>query len=88
MLDSKIMKAKKYIILLFSAFFLLPGCDKDFEEINRNPYSLTKLDPPLLFANAVRQTNPGSWEVEQTIVQQFVNAFNLNYMVNMTQMSV
>jgi hypothetical protein len=77
MLDSKIMKAKKYLILLFSAFFLLPGCDNDFEEINKNPYSLTKLDPPLLFANAVRQTNPGSWEVEQTIVQQFMNAYNL-----------
>lgn len=77
MLDFKIMKSKKYIFLLCAAFVFLGGCDKDFEEINTNPYSISKLDPPLLFANGVRQTHPGHWEGEATIVQQFVNAYNL-----------
>lgn len=71
------MKSKKYIILLCAAFLFAGGCDNDFEEINTNPYAITKLDPPLLFANAVRQTHPGHWEGEATIVQQFMNAFNL-----------
>lgn len=71
------MKSKKYLILLCTVLFVFVGCDKDFEEINSNPYAISKLDPPLLFANAVRQTHPGIWEGEQTIVQQFVNAYNL-----------
>ncbi|NJM24577.1 MAG: SusD/RagB family nutrient-binding outer membrane lipoprotein, partial [Bacteroidia bacterium] len=71
------MKSNKYILLLCTALFLLGGCDKDFEAVNTNPYAIEELDPALLFANAVRQTHPGHWEGEQTIVQQFVNAYNL-----------
>lgn len=71
------MKSRKYLTLLLATFFTLGGCDTDFEEINTNPYAINKLDPALLFANAQRQSHPGNWEVEQTIVQQFVNAYNL-----------
>jgi hypothetical protein len=71
------MKSKKYLTLLCSIFLVLGGCDKDFEEVNTNPYAIGSLDPALLFANAQRQSHPGNWEVEQTIVQQFVNAYNL-----------
>ena len=72
------MKARIYsILLLTAAFLVMAGCDQDFEEINTNPYAISRLDPPLLFANAVRQTHPGHWEGEATIVQQFVNAYNL-----------
>lgn len=71
------MKSITYSILFCTAFVLIAGCDSDFEAINTNPYGISKLDPPLLFANAVRQTHPGHWEGEATIVQQFVNAYNL-----------
>ncbi|MEO7992288.1 MAG: SusD/RagB family nutrient-binding outer membrane lipoprotein [Chryseolinea sp.] len=71
------MKSKKYFVALCSVCLLFVGCDKDFVEINSNPYVIGKLNPGNLFANAVRQTDPGSWEVEQTITQQFVNAYNL-----------
>lgn len=65
------------LIIFLAAIFVLPSCDKGFEEVNRNPYALTDIDPALLFANAVRATYTGSWEGEQTIVQQFMNAYNL-----------
>jgi hypothetical protein len=69
---------RNYIIILLSASFLvLGGCDNGFEELNTNPYGITKMTPGLLFANAVRVTHPGTWEGEQTIVQQFLNAYDL-----------
>jgi len=71
------MKAKIYFLFLGAMLLVLGGCDQGFEDINSSPYVVSKLDPPLLFANAVRQTDPGSWEVEATIVQQFMNAYNL-----------
>jgi hypothetical protein len=70
------MKLSKYIILAAVAVFL-GACDNGFEEMNTNPYGLTTIDPALLFANAVRTTHPGQWEGEQTIVQQFLNAYDL-----------
>jgi len=70
------MKRKIYFLFLSAIFVLLAGCDQGFEDINNSPLVISKLDPPLLFANAVRQTDFGSWEVESTIVQQFVNAYN------------
>ncbi len=51
------------------------GCDKDFVEINTNPYGITDIDPALLLAGSQR-THIGNWETEPTIVQQFVNPFN------------
>ncbi|THU40158.1 SusD/RagB family nutrient-binding outer membrane lipoprotein [Niastella caeni] len=54
----------------------LAGCDKNFESINTNPYAFTNINPAQLFTNAQRLTHAGFWEGEQTIVQQFVNAYN------------
>ncbi|MBT1690763.1 SusD/RagB family nutrient-binding outer membrane lipoprotein, partial [Dawidia soli] len=72
------MTMKKYLLLLIcSAVLVLGGCDHDFAEMNKNPYGITTINPALLFANAVRTTHPGSWEGEQTIVQQFLNAYDL-----------
>jgi len=70
------MKKLNRYILFPLAIFSLAGCDKDFKDINTNPYALTTINPALLFTNAQRTTHPGFWEGEQTIVQQFLNAYN------------
>lgn len=70
------MKKLNRLIILLPALCLLAACDKDFGNINKNPYSLTDINPALLLTNAQQLTSPGSWEGEQTIVQQFVNAYN------------
>ncbi|HSC37994.1 MAG TPA: SusD/RagB family nutrient-binding outer membrane lipoprotein, partial [Chitinophagaceae bacterium] len=46
------------------------------EKKNQNPYAITQIDPGLLFTGAERGMNIGSWDGEQTIVQQYVNAYN------------
>lgn len=71
------MKTIKNIILICCFFLTLTGCDEGFEELNTNPNAITNLDPALLFANAQRATFPGFWEGESTIVQHFVNAYDL-----------
>ncbi len=75
MLNSKAMKSFKQYILLLTTLLLLGSCDKDFIEINTNPYAVTEIDPALLFAGAQR-THLGNWTAEHTIVQQFVNPYN------------
>jgi hypothetical protein len=76
MLNSKIMK--KLLQLIFLGAFLLStgGCDKDFVEINTNPFAITSIDPNLLFAGSQR-ISLGGWESESTVIQQFVNPYNL-----------
>ena len=64
-------------LIFFSAFLLLiGGCDKDFVEINTNPFAITSIDPGLLFAGSQR-VELGGWNSEGTILQQFVVPFNL-----------
>lgn len=75
MLDSKIMKQIKPYILALAVTLLATACDKDFVEVNTNPYAVTSSDPALLFAGAQR-THLGNWGSEHTIVQQFVSPFN------------
>jgi hypothetical protein len=69
------MKKIKQIIYSFAFLFLIIGCDKDFVEINTDPFQINDLDLGLLFAGAQR-TYVGDWEAEHTIVQQFVNPYN------------
>ncbi len=64
----------KQLLLLGSVVFF-SACDKDFVEINTNPYAPTTINPALIFAGAQR-THLGGWETEHTIVQQFVNPYN------------
>ena len=68
------IKIFKRLILISSVFFFA-GCDKDFVEVNTNPYAITAIDPALLFAGAQR-THIGTWTAEHTIVQQFVVPYN------------
>jgi hypothetical protein len=62
-------------LLFISTVFVFAGCDKDFVEINTNPYAINSIDPALLFAGAQR-THIGTWTAEHTIVQQFVTPYN------------
>ena len=65
------IKIFKRLIFICTVFFFA-GCDKDFVEVNTNPYAITAVDPALLFAGAQR-THIGTWNAEHTIVQQFVS---------------
>ncbi len=70
------MKFISQCISILMLTLLAASCDKGFEQKNVNPYALTNINPALLFANAQRLTSPGFWEAEQTVVQQFLNAYN------------
>jgi len=63
-------------LLLIATVLGFASCDKGFVEKNQSPYSQTSIDPGILFSTAERNVSTGSWEVESTIVQQFVNAYN------------
>lgn len=71
------MKKIKQLILLSAILLLISGCDKDFVSINTNPYAITSIDPGLLFAGSQRVGLGNGWESESTVIQQFVNPFNL-----------
>lgn len=62
-------------LALISSVFILAGCDKDFVQINTNPYAVTSVDPALLFAGSQR-THLGTWVAEHQVVQQFVVPYN------------
>jgi hypothetical protein len=52
------------------------GCTDGFEDKNQDPYAIKKIDPGLLFTGAERGMNAGNWDGEQTIAQQYMNAYN------------
>ncbi|MEO6230274.1 MAG: SusD/RagB family nutrient-binding outer membrane lipoprotein [Ferruginibacter sp.] len=70
------MKKINRLIIPLVLIICIASCTKGFEEKNRNPYGITSIDPGLLFTGAERNMNVGSWDGEQTIVQQYVNAYN------------
>lgn len=69
------MRKKTRKLILISSIILLAGCDKDFVDVNTDPYAVNSVDPALLFAGAQR-THLGTWTGEHTIVQQFVAPYN------------
>ena len=48
------MKKIKQILYLCAFLILIAGCDKDFEEINTDPFQINDLDLGLVFAGAQR----------------------------------
>lgn len=62
-------------LILIGSLFFFAGCDKDFVEVNTNPFAITSVDPAILFAGAQR-THLGTWGAEHTIVQHFVVPYN------------
>ena len=71
------MKKIRQILFLGAVLLLIGGCDKDFVEVNTNPFAINDIDPALLLAGAERTSTGNGWESESTIVQQFVNPYNL-----------
>jgi len=70
------MKKISCLIIPLAAALCFVSCTKGFEAKNQNPYAITTIDPGLLFTGAERNMNIGSWDGEQTIVQQYINAYN------------
>ncbi|OFY68051.1 MAG: hypothetical protein A2Y71_01975 [Bacteroidetes bacterium RBG_13_42_15] len=68
------MKKIKQLILLSALLVFIGGCDKDFVEINTDPFAISEIDLGLVFAGT--DAGMGGWESEHTIVQHFVNPFN------------
>jgi hypothetical protein len=64
------------ILFAIAAVFSFASCDKGFVEKNQSPYNQTSIDPGILLSSAQRFVSTGSWEVEATIVQQFVNVID------------
>ena len=70
------MNRISHLKLLLALMICFASCTKGFEEKNTDPYAITTIDPGLLFTGAERNMNIGSWDGEQTIVQQYINAYN------------
>ena len=48
------MKKIKQLIFLSAFLVLIAGCDKDFVQINTNPYAINSIDLGLVFAGSQR----------------------------------
>src|ERR1041384_3186798 len=70
------MKKISCYIISLALMGCFVSCTKGFEEKNQNPYAITTIEPGLLFTGAERGMNIGNWDGEQTIVQQYINAYN------------
>jgi len=77
------MKKISCFIIPLALIICCVRCTKGFEKKNQDPYAITTIDPGLLFTGAERNmnssaagVNTGSWDGEQTIVQQYMNAYN------------
>lgn len=70
------MKKNIGFIISLAAGLCFVGCTDGFEENNQNPYAISRMEPGYLFTGAERAMNAGNWDGEQTIVQQYVNAYN------------
>ncbi|MEO5563581.1 MAG: hypothetical protein ABIR18_09100, partial [Chitinophagaceae bacterium] len=70
------MKKISRLIIPLALMICFLSCTKGFEKKNKDPYAITKVEPGLLFTGAERGMNAGNWDGEQTIVQQYLNAYN------------
>lgn len=68
-------KINRFLIILTSIVVTQSGCDKGFEELNRDPNAITAIDPGLLFTSSLRNIPNGGLENQHTVAFQFLNAF-------------
>ena len=68
---------KKIFLLPFVIAVLLStvSCDKDFEEINKNPILPTELDPVYLFSSAQQASPVPTYHYQGEIVQQVITPY-------------
>ena len=71
------MKRKNHLIAILSVgIVMLTGCDKGFEELNKNPQGITSIEPGFVFTNGLRGTPSGGIESDQTVAFQTLNAYS------------
>ncbi len=69
------MKKSIFILTLTGLFVSITGCDKNFEQINKNPVLATALDPGYLFSNAEFSTATSTLAYHIQLSQQVVTPF-------------
>ena len=67
------MKIKIYILITLFALFTITACDKDFEEMNKDPFNPTETSIPPVF-NAMVSTILKTWH-EQTAFEYELSGF-------------
>ena len=67
----RLTKCISFLLILI----VVSGCDKGFEEVNKNPILPTSLDPSYLFANAQLTSAIYTLQYQDEIVQQIVTPF-------------
>jgi len=67
------MKTKIYILITLFALFAITACDKDFEEMNKDPFNPTETSLPPVF-NSMTATLVKGWH-EQTAFEYELSAF-------------
>jgi hypothetical protein len=68
------MKKTLYPVI-FLSLMLSTACDKDFEEINKDPVLPTTIDPAYLFSNALVTSPVYTLQYQDAIVQQIITPF-------------
>lgn len=69
-------KIIRLFIFLLVVFITQSGCDKGFEDLNKDPNAILDLEPGYLFSSALRATPNGGLENEHTVAFQFLNAYS------------
>lgn len=64
------MKTKYLVAILFAFLISVTGCDKGFEELNKDPLSPTTLDPAYQLASVESAFAGDTWHYEGCIIQQ------------------
>lgn len=68
---------KTYIYMMFSMVLMgLNSCDKDFEQINKNPVLATTIDPLYLFSTAQFNSAVNTLHYQSSIVQQIITPYS------------
>src|SRR4051794_3446908 len=66
----------KFVVLAFAgSLFLSTGCDKGFEDVNKNPVLSTTIDPVYLFSNAQFSSAVVTYNYQSEIVQQIITPY-------------
>jgi hypothetical protein len=71
----KMIYMKKLFLYLFIIGLVSGSCDKDFVEVNTNPYAATAVDPAYLLANSQYLAALYNFQYQLPIIQQVLTPF-------------